>query len=631
MTVFQRLSRIAKPYRGTLFAGLSLVFVTTFLDTTVITTLFGVLLFLVVSGGQISNLTANPTFIKYPWQKKLWDLPAVQDLVHRFNQLDVHDFRIQLLIILAAITVVAILIKCITDSRQGYLMNKFATLMAREIRQRLFKHLITLSPAQYETEATGARVSRITSDVVVLQQSMGPQLAEVLQAPLSIIFALGLMFFFTWKLTLVALCLAPLIGFVLAAAGRKIRKLSVSIQERLADLNGCLVERLSNVRIIQSFIREPYEVGQVERLNEKYYREAMRSVRLAEVIAPGIELIAYTGMIVGIVLGGIAVFTGQLEAWAFFIFLTQAQKVGTQFKRLSRINQLRQQMNGVGARIFELLDVVPIIKDAPDAQPLPPIQGRIVFDQVGFGYTPGEDVLSNLNIDVAPGEVIALVGPSGAGKTTLVNLLPRFYDPTSGSITVDGMDLRGVTLTSLRAQVGIVPQETVLFHGTIYTNILYGKLDATEEEVIEAARSANALEFIERLPDGFNTVVGERGARLSGGQRQRVAIARALLKNPRILILDEATSALDTESEHLVQQALERLMLDRTTFVIAHRLSTVQHATRILVLESGRIVERGTHQELLAKGGLYQRLYEMQFHVPPTVEATVVEVNTTPV
>jgi subfamily B ATP-binding cassette protein MsbA len=327
-------------------------------------------------------------------------------------------------------------------------------------------------------------------------------------------------------------------------------------------------------------------------------------------------------MLVGIVLGGIAVLRGQMNAGYFIFFLLQAQKAGSQFKRLSRVNQLREQANGAGARIFDLLDVVSDIRDAPHAAPLPPARGHITFEHVSFHYDTGEEVLRDLHFEVVPGEVIALVGPSGAGKTTLVNLLPRFYDPTEGRILLDGVNLREVTLVSLRGQVGIVPQETVLFSGTIADNIRYGKLDAPDEEVIEAARAANAVEFIERLPGGFGTSVGERGARLSGGQRQRIAIARALLKDPRILILDEATSSLDTESEHLVQQALERLMQNRTTFVIAHRLSTIQHAVRILVLDGGRVVEIGSHAQLLARRGLYRRLYEMQFRPASATGAT---------
>jgi subfamily B ATP-binding cassette protein MsbA len=409
------------------------------------------------------------------------------------------------------------------------------------------------------------------------------------------------------------LVLMPFFVGINHVAGRRIRQLSITMQERLGDLNGSLVERLTNIRVVQSFVRQGFEEQNVAHLNHRYYRETMRSVFVTETLSPTVELIAWIGMVAGIILAGNEVRTHQINLGSFMLFVLVAQKAGSQFKMLSRVNQLRQQTTGAGERIFDTLDIVPEIQNAPRAIVLPPVHGQVQFSQVNFHYRTGAEILHAIDVQVAPGEVIALVGPSGSGKTTLVNLLPRFYDPTAGSIRIDGQDLRDITLESLREQIGIVPQETLLFSGSIYENILYGRLTATEAEVIAAARSANALEFIERLPDGFQTVVGERGARLSGGQRQRVAIARALLKDPKILILDEATSALDTESEHLVQQALDRLMENRTTFVIAHRLSTVKGATRLLVLEHGRIVESGTHQELLELGGLYSRLYEMQF------------------
>ncbi len=605
MSVFRRIARIAKPHQRTMYEGLLCTVISSFLETVVISVMFGGMIFLVLGKTYAENYGGK--------QQALARLEVLLGLLSKYAGHYV-------LPVFAVIMLLVVLLKCLADSRQGYLMNRFANQVALTLRQQLFNHLLRLSPAYFEQESTGARVSRITSDVVILQQCLGTQLAEIVSAPVSIIFALAGMFYLNWQLTLTALCLAPVIAVIMSAGGRQIRKLSIRIQERLADLNAGLVERLGNVRVIQSFVRETFETKRVADLNQHYFRDTMRAVFLTETLSPGIEFVAYVGMVCGILMAGYQVAHKMMGPEAFIIFLFMAQKGGSNFKRLSRINQVRQQANGAGSRIFGLLDTVPEIKDVPQAKPLPRAEGRITFERVGFHYTTGDNVLSDIQLEVSPGEVIALVGPSGAGKTTLVNLLPRFYDPTQGRILLDGVDLRDVTLASLRGLVGMVPQETVLFSGTIYDNILYGKLDASERGVIEAALAANALEFIERLPDGFETMVGERGARLSGGQRQRVAIARAVLKNPRILVLDEATSSLDTESEHLVQQALDRLMLARTTFVIAHRLSTVQHATRILVLDQGRIVEEGNHVALLARDGLYQRLYHMQFRKSESAE-----------
>jgi subfamily B ATP-binding cassette protein MsbA len=600
MSVVRRLAQIAAPYRGSLIAGLGLSLLSSFINTVVLSLLFSALLVQVV--GTRDTLPSI----------RLFGIDLIQVLQRYMPSGD----PIRLLAVTAAITGLAILLKSACDGRAGYLMGRFGLQMGRDLRKRVFAHLIRLAPTFYERETTGAAVSRVTTDVSALTSLLGIPLLEVVQGPFTVAVALASMLFMSWPLTLASLGLAPIIGVIVGIGGRQIRRLSQHLQEYLADLNAGLVERLGHVRTVQSFARERFETDRMDALNEQVYNGAKRTVLLTELLSPGVEMIATVGMVAGVVIGGIAVIKGGMPAQTFMAFLFMAQKAGEKFKTISRINQMRQQINGTGTRVFEVLDTPSDIQERPGAQPLPPVTGQVTFEHVGFQYATGPQVLHDLDFTARPGEVIALVGPSGAGKTTIINLLPRFYEASSGRILIDGIDIRDVTLVSLREQIGTVPQEPALFNGTIADNIQYGRLEATADEVRAAAQAANALEFIERLPDGFDTVVGERGTMLSGGQRQRVAIARAVLKNPRVLILDEATSALDTTSERLVQEALERLMTARTSFVIAHRLSTVQHATRILVLDRGRIVESGTHDELLALGGLYRTLYDKQYNTP---------------
>jgi len=390
-----------------------------------------------------------------------------------------------------------------------------------------------------------------------------------------------------------------------------LRKLSKRSQEKMADINSLLVETFIGVRIVRAFCAEARELERFKKQNHDYYRIAMKSIKRMLILGIVTELIGVAMALFIIFYSGRQVMEGVLSFGAFALFMAALLSLIRPFKKLSQVNSIMQQAVAASSRIYEVLDTSPSIKEKSEAQELPGFKNNIVFEDVWFRY--GDlDILKGINLQVKKGRVLAIVGPSGVGKTTLVDLIPRFYDPKQGRILIDGVDIRELTLKSLRQEIGIVTQETILFNDTIRNNILYGRPDAPLEDLEEAAKQAYAHDFIEYLPLGYDTIIGDRGMKLSGGERQRIAIARALLKNPSILILDEATSQLDTESERIVQEALNRLIFGRTVFVIAHRLSTVKGAHLIVVLDKSRIVEQGTHQELVARGGLYQRLYQMQ-------------------
>jgi subfamily B ATP-binding cassette protein MsbA len=406
------------------------------------------------------------------------------------------------------------------------------------------------------------------------------------------------------------------------------------VQDQLAKATTVLEESLAGVRVVQSFTREPYEVKRYSDSLERTFELAMKRIRVSAFFGPLISFMGFSSVVAIFWFGGREVLAGRLTAGELFMFLVLTLTIAGSIGQFSGLWASLQEALGATGRLFEILDTQSEIIDQPGALVLPSLQGGIAFEQVCFTYSDNAQmpILSDISLEILPGEVLALVGPSGAGKTTLVNLIARFYDPTQGAVLVDGHDLRSVQLQSLRKQIGIVPQETLLFGGSVRENILYGRLEAEEAEMITAAQAANAHEFILQLPEGYDTPVGERGVKLSGGQRQRIAIARTILKDPRILLLDEATSSLDSESEGLVQQALERLMKNRTSIVIAHRLSTIQNADRIAVMEDGRLVELGAHAELMELDGLYARLYRLQFRgleptaaepaTPPTIETT---------
>lgn len=506
------------------------------------------------------------------------------------------------------------LLRSITTLLQNYNLNFVGERISMDMRLNLYNHLLSMSMTFFSQRRVGELVSRISSDVTVMRTLLTSNINTLLQQSLIAIGSITIMIIINVRLTLFILVLTPIIGVMGALFGIWLRRTSTQVQDELAGSTVVVEEVLQGIRIVKSFTREAYEIGRYDRAIEKTFRAAVRVLRIRSVFGPVVAFLAFGGLAMILWFGGREVLNDRLTGGELIAFLIYGLTVAGAFSSLVNLYTQFQEALGATRRIFQILDTDPIIKDEPDAAELPAIEGQITFDNVSFAYEDEFEVLHNINLDIKPGEIIALVGPSGAGKSTLFNLIPRFYDPESGLIKVDGHDIRSITRESLRAQLAVVPQETLLFGGTIRENILYGKLDATEEELIAAAKAANAYDFIQELPKGFETIVGERGVRLSGGQRQRVAIARAILKDARILLLDEATSSLDSESENEIQEALSRLMQGRTSIIIAHRLSTIRIADRIAVLEKGSLIELGTHEQLMQKqDGLYKHLYQLQF------------------
>ena len=504
-------------------------------------------------------------------------------------------------------------VQAIAGFIQTYLLGVVGERVVAQLRGELYGRLITLSLDFHGQHRVGELVSRLSSDVTLIRTMLTQTVTSLLSSVIGLVGSVVILFTLSPTLLLVVLLLAPALIAVAIVFGRPLQRVSTQVQDMIATSTTTAEEALSGIRVVKSYVRESWEL---ERYDQALHGVVAAGSRLALWRAGFGAIMGFLGFgAVALLLWytGHQVIDGVLGIGTLTGFLLYGVAIGASLGTIASLYGQFREGTGAVTRVFELIDLRPTIVDRPDAEPIGAVRGRIAFEGVCFSYLEAQPVLHDLTLDIAAGEVLALVGPSGSGKTTLVGLIPRLWDVTEGTLRVDGHDVRDVTVESLRARIGLVPQEATLFGGTIGENIRYGRLDATDEDVRDAARAANALDFIERLPDGFATVVGDRGMRLSGGQRQRVAIARAILKDPPILLLDEATSSLDNESERLVQDALDRLKVGRTTIIVAHRLSTIQAADRIAVLDDGWLVELGTQAELLARDGLYARLHRMQF------------------
>ena len=535
--------------------------------------------------------------------------------------------RAEMLKFLSIVVFLVFFIKALTEWGHTYLMSYIGQRIVAQLRQQLYDHLQILPLSFFDRMSTGRLMSRVTNDVNLIQGAVTNAITGSLKDPFTLIGLLVVMFTRDWQLSLISMVVLPFAFFPVVKFGSMLRRISTKSQESMGDISVILHETISGSRIVKAFGMEEYEKERFNRENIRYFSYLMKSVMVRALSSPLMEFLGGIAIVFVILYGGYRVIQGVSTPGEFFSFLGALLLLYEPIKRLSRINNVVQEGIAAATRIYDILDTPPGIQDKPDAIQLPPMRQELELRNVQFRYDD-EPVLKEINLKVSAGEIIAIVGVSGAGKSTLVDLIPRFYEVYHGAVLIDGVDIRDVTMSSLRNQIGIVTQQTILFNDTVRNNIAYGDIHKSDEEIIAAAKAANAYNFIMKMDQGFDTVIGEQGARLSGGERQRLCIARALLKNAPILILDEATSSLDSEAEMEVQRALENLMAGRTTLVIAHRLSTIKNADRIVVVSNGRIVEEGRHDELMECNGEYCRLYDMQFAQMDTNSASKTAVNT---